>query len=470
MLVIQLEQAARPRTPWWRVLVSSPRDTLYSRFYKGASWAFIGTALSQSSVVVWSMIAARLLGRESFGALGIIQSTVGVLGTFAGLGLGMTATKYVAELRASDPSRAGRVIGLSVGMSLATGAGVATALWVLSPWLATHAIAAPNLAGQLRIAAILLLLMTLNGVQTGTLSGLEAFRSLARVNLWRGIAALPVGVAAVWFGGLTGAVWALVASAALGCWFGQSAVRGACDSAGIPVSWRGAWRERAVLWRFSLPAFLSNVSVVTTWAAYAIMAHRPAGYSQLGAFNAANQFRNGILLVPAVVGQPLLPMLSDLYTTSTSEFRRLLRTSLVLMAMVSAAIALPVCLMSPWIMALFGARFRSEWPALVFLAASTIPAACCSIVGQAIAGSGKQWTGFALNFIWAAALIGITLAWGSHLNAVRLAMAFAASYAVHTITTAACALLVLKLRPHAPFTPAASGARSSAHLPEPVRT
>jgi len=347
---------------------------------------------------------------------------------------------------------------------------VAAALWILSPWLATHAVAAPNLAGQLRIAAILLLLMTLNGVQTGTLTGLEAFRRLARVNLSRGIAALPVGVAAVWFGGLTGAVWALVASAALGCWFGQIAVQRACASAGVPVSWRGAWSERAVLWRFSLPAFLSNVSVVATWAAYAIMVHRPAGYSQLGAFNAANQFRNCILLVPAIVGQPLLPMLSDLYARSAAEFRRLLRTSLVLMAMVSAAIALPVCLMSPWIMALFGARFRAEWPALVFLAASTLPAACCSIVGQAIAGSGKQWTGFALNFIWAAALVGITLAWGSHLNAVRLAMAFAASYALHTITTAACAFWVLNLRPHAAFTPTASSTPSSADFPEPART
>ena len=420
--------------------------------------------------MVWSMIAARVLGREGFGALGIVQSTVGVLGTFAGLGLGMTTTKYVAEFRAGDPSRAGRMIGLSVAVSLATGFGVAAALWGLSPWLATHAIAAPHLAAQLRIASVLLLPMTLNGVQTGTLAGLEAFRSLARVNLWRGIAALPVGVAAVWFGGLTGAVWALVASAVLGCWFAQAAVRRACASAGVQVSWRGAWRERAVLWRFSLPAFLSNVSVVTTWAAYAIMVHRPAGYSQLGAFNAANQFRNGILLVPAIVGQPLLPMLSDLYARSPAEFRRLLRTSLVVMAMVSAAIALPVSLMSPWIMALFGARFRAEWPALVFLAASTVPAACCSIVGQAIAGSGKQWTGFALNFIWAAALIGITLAWGSHLNAVRLAIAFAASYALHTVTTAVCAFLVLNLRPQAAFTPTAFGTRSSADFPEPART
>ena len=45
-------------------------------------------------------------GQEGFGALGMIQSTAGMLGVLAGLGLGITATKYVSELRRLDPLRA----------------------------------------------------------------------------------------------------------------------------------------------------------------------------------------------------------------------------------------------------------------------------------------------------------------------------------------------------------------------------
>jgi len=41
-----------------------------------------------------------LLGTVGFGELGVIQSTVGMFGVFAGLGLGMTATKYVASTAA----------------------------------------------------------------------------------------------------------------------------------------------------------------------------------------------------------------------------------------------------------------------------------------------------------------------------------------------------------------------------------
>jgi len=42
------------------------------------------------------IVVARILGKEEFGQLAIVQSTVGMLGVIAGLGLGLTATKHVA--------------------------------------------------------------------------------------------------------------------------------------------------------------------------------------------------------------------------------------------------------------------------------------------------------------------------------------------------------------------------------------
>ena len=55
---------------------------------------------------------------------------------------------------------------------------------------------APALAGELRIAGILLFFNALNGAQTGALSGFEAFRAIARINLVRGLIAFPITVAA----------------------------------------------------------------------------------------------------------------------------------------------------------------------------------------------------------------------------------------------------------------------------------
>ena len=101
----------------------------------------------------------------------------------------MTATKYIAEFRHSDALRAGRIMALSGVVAVVTGTVGALTLVLLAPWLAENMLAAPHLVGELRIAALLLFLTALNEAQTGALSGLEAFRAIARFNILSGIAA-----------------------------------------------------------------------------------------------------------------------------------------------------------------------------------------------------------------------------------------------------------------------------------------
>ncbi len=96
-------------------------DSLRGRFARGAVWSLLGALMAQGATLAASVITARLLGREQFGEYGMIQSTVGMLGIFAGLGLGMTATKFVAELRTRDPQRAGRIIALGTAAAVISG-------------------------------------------------------------------------------------------------------------------------------------------------------------------------------------------------------------------------------------------------------------------------------------------------------------------------------------------------------------
>src|SRR5580658_7469795 len=95
--------------PLWLRFRASP---LWVRLARGVFWSLVGAVLARGLGVASSIIVARALGIAAFGEFTMIQSTVGLFGTFAGLGLGVTVTKYVAELRESDPVRCGRVIGL----------------------------------------------------------------------------------------------------------------------------------------------------------------------------------------------------------------------------------------------------------------------------------------------------------------------------------------------------------------------
>ncbi|PYS80065.1 MAG: polysaccharide biosynthesis protein, partial [Acidobacteria bacterium] len=135
----------------------------------------MGAVASRVLGLAASIFVARVLGKEGFGEVGIVQSTVGMFQVFASFGLGITATKYVAEFRSVDPEKAGRIISLSFTVALATGLLIMVPLIIFAPWLAQRTLAAPPLAGPLRIGSPILLLGALCGAQTGVLAGFEKF-------------------------------------------------------------------------------------------------------------------------------------------------------------------------------------------------------------------------------------------------------------------------------------------------------
>jgi len=437
---------ASRRGPAWSGLIPPRiRTSAYARLYHGTLWSLAGTVAAQGSVVLASVLIARLLGKEQFGALAIVQNTAGVLGIFAGIGFGTTCTKYVAQLRTTDPERAGRIVGLSTAVTILLAGLFAAVLLMAAPWLASNTLAAPKLAGELRVASLLLFFTALSGAQSGTLAGLEAFKNLAALNLVRGVTALPLSVAAAWLWGVRGAIWSLTAAAAVACILGHIEVRRACSLAGIRITLAHGAAERSVVWHFSIPAALAGAMTgPALWIAYSILVHQPAGYGGMGAFNAANQWRNAILFLPNVFSQPLLPVLSDLYGRQSPEFRRVLWTAMTVTASVSALIAIPIAFGAPWIMALYGPGFRSSWPALSLLAASTTPAASCSVIGQAIAGSGHQCAGFSLNLLWASVLLGATVLLTPRQGAIGLSEAILCAYAMHVVTVSVFTLLAVK--------------------------
>ena len=61
-----------------------PANSLRARFTTAAFWSIAGAVISRGCVLLASIACARLLGKTGFGELGMIQSTVGVFGIFAG--------------------------------------------------------------------------------------------------------------------------------------------------------------------------------------------------------------------------------------------------------------------------------------------------------------------------------------------------------------------------------------------------
>src|SRR4029077_9525673 len=159
---------------------------LQQRIVSGATWSIVGAGLPRSLTMVANVSRARLLGAARFGELAIVLATTNLLTTLFAAGFGMTASRYVAEHRNTDPKRAGSIIGLSWLTSIVIGALTALFVLLLAPWLSGSILRDAGLSRAVSLAGVIMFFAALNGSQTGTLCGLEAFKRVAFGNLARG--------------------------------------------------------------------------------------------------------------------------------------------------------------------------------------------------------------------------------------------------------------------------------------------
>lgn len=388
-------------------IVQSPQVL---RMANGAFWSLSGALLSRGLALVSSIIIARFLGAKGYGEFGIIQSTIGMFGMFAGLGLGMTATKYIAQYRDTDKEKTENIIALTALVASITSAIVSILLFYFSGWLATKTLAAPHLSSILQIGALYLFFLSIIGLQNGILAGFEAFKVIAIRSVIAAVSTFPLMVGGVYFFGIQGAVWGLVGSSLINVVLNYLAIQKIFFKNDIKINIKNCIGEKYILHEFALPAFLAGVMVgPVNWICNTILINQPNGYSEMGIYNAANQLMLIILFVPGTLATIILPMLTNLNQDSNAvKYSRMLKYNIILNILIASIISLGIIIFSRLIMSTYGASFSGGQSVLIILALTAILVSYNSVIGQAIASKGKMWIGFILNLMWAIILILIT--------------------------------------------------------------
>lgn len=397
------------------------------RLARGVFWSMAGSVISRGLMLCATVLVARMLGKTVYGELGMIQSTVGMFGVFAGFGLGLTATKHVAEFRQSDPERAGRIIGLSGLVAMGTGGLMSLGLFFFAPWLAEHTINAPHLAGILRVGALILFINALNGAQTGVLSGFEAFKTIAHVNLFVGLLSFPILVCGAYFGGLTGAVWALAINLCFNWLLNHIALRKEARRYRVPFTFRDCKRELPVLWSFALPATLSGIMVgPANWACRALLTNQPNGYAEMGILTAALVFQGMLMFVSGMLSAPLLSMISN---AGVNISEKLGTVNILSTWILGVIVAIPLLCFPELAQLVFG----NDYATRSFQVTFSLVIFCTSIMtfgagtARVLVAKDLLWWAFFSNALWAAILIGSTVflvRWGASGLAASLVIAY----------------------------------------------
>lgn len=405
---------------------------LGSRLATGIFWSMSGSVISRGLMLCATIFVARILGKTGYGELGMIQSTVGMFGVFAGFGLGLTAIKHVAEFRNTDPDRAGRIVGLTYLIATCTGSLMAVGMYAAAPWLAEHTINAPHLTNILRISALILLLNAINGAQTGALSGFEAFKTIAHVNLFVGLISFPVLVLGAYIGEVTGAVWALVINLSFNWAINHLALRKEAFKHRMQFSVKNCGQELNILWHFALPATLSGIMVgPANWACRAMLSNQTDGYDEMGILTAALVFQGLLMFVGGTLSAPLLSMISS---TNENIPAKLGTVNILSTWLLGVLVAIPLLTFPELPLLAFGDDYATEGFRLTFV----LIVFCTTIMmykeglARVLAAKSLLWWGFASNTFWAVTLICCAY-FLVYLGALGLAISLTIAYILNTL-------------------------------------
>lgn len=420
------------------MLSADASASIGSRFRQAATWAIVGAVASRGLNMAAWFACARILGKSAFGHLGIVQSTTGALGVVSGLGLGLTATKYIAELRVVAPQRAGRILGLGHIVALLAGAVIALALLLGAPFLAARTLGDASLKTPLRLGAGLVLFGALNGFQTGALVGFEAFRTLAHVGFWTSVLALPCIAGGSHFFGVNGAVGGCVLALAICSVANQGALRQQCARSGVAVSIRGCASELPMLLQFSLPALLGSALVSPAmWLCDTWLVHQRDGFAQLGLYAAADRWRLAILFIPASMAGPMLSMLANFRGAADSGgYRKMFRLNLRVTLGSVAVLAILGISLAPELMRFFGSAYQAGSTVLAILAVSAVAEAANTFLGQRLV-TRSMWTRFRFDLLLVAILLTTAFFLIPRWQSVGLAAAYALAFLVTSLSIAA---------------------------------
>ncbi len=415
----------------------SDKQSMLRDLSGGAFWTTLSTLINRIAIVLVALPVARILGKAEFGLFNLVATTLMVFATFGATGFGALANRYCAELRTTDPKRLGRILAMSVVTVVVLGGASFIAMLMLADWTASDVCQQPEIGLALKMSAVAILGLALNGLNRGILGGLRAFRVQTIFNSIGAVTApLFIGLGC-YFEGLNGAVAGLAAShlanGIISTYFSIRELR----AYNVPMRLAGWTDEISLLTSFWLPAMLASLVVVpASFAINAMLSRQPNGDLMLGAAGAADRFRLALGIIPMAMNQVVLTLLSEKRSDAErSNYVTLYDLHLRLIVVIVLPMAVAGVAASKPIMALFGPEFVGSWQVLAIMAATGFVSMAASTVGQVMTSADRMWLAFVTNAGWMVILLGLGWYWIPQYGENGYAMSYLVSYSVHAVVS-----------------------------------
>lgn len=428
----------------WQIGNKIEQKDILKKMSSGIFWSLLGNLFSKGALLLATILTARILGQEAYGEVGFMRSSLNMFASLGSLGLGITATKYIAGLRFDGIKKVGEVIGFSKLLTFLFAVCFSLLIFIFSAEIATKIMSAPHLIREVEIAALIVFFLTCNTFFMGIMQGFHAFKNIAGINLISGIISLVFQVIFAYLFGVKGAIIGLGLGHASTFILYTFYSRKKLLLNNLKYNYSNLKNNFPIFLKFSLPSALAALLVTPAyWLCNILLIKQGGGYSEMAIFDATNTWRMAVLFVPAAISQIILPLLIE-KQDNTSVYKKIIKYNIYINGSISFLIAVVISIFSKIIMSGYGIEFEKGSSVLCLLCFSNILIAINDVIGQVIASKNKMWTGFMFNLLWAIIVITLSYSLIPPYGAWGLSLAIFFSYLAHTIIQSIFLRLVIK--------------------------
>ena len=351
------------------------QDRLLGMVIRNSGHLFSGNTIGTALSLVQSIFAAKLLGVENVGVLGVVTVFASTVNRLFSFRMGELVVKYMDQYRAEGrPDRAAAVVKAAALVESITSLLAFAVLVLLAPLAAQVIAHDPQTAPWFLLYGLIIPGNLATETSTGVLQVARRFRAQAVINIGQSILTAVIIVSA-W--ALHANMLVVVLAYTLGkLILGIGPMVLAWDSLGKiygPGWWRASFKllpPRKELVSFAVSTNLSatlNMIVRDSellWVGF-FLTTRDVGYYKIA------------LAIINLVVAPINPLISATYPElsrsvaekSWAQLRRLLRRVTLLAAGWSVGVSLALLVFGNWVILLYGAEYLPAYPALMVLLA-----------------------------------------------------------------------------------------------------
>lgn len=402
-----------------------------------------GAAFAKGVTLILNIIIARIITEEEYGIYSLMNNTLQTFTLFAGAGIGVTLTRYVAKHRDNNKELTGILIETLSKFNMITSAIIAIIMFVFADKLSNILSENTNITFYLRITAFSVFFTSVSLLWQCVLQGFEEFRKIAIIQIINNIIGFLLSLILTKIYKITGAVISLLILQVLNYIVMYMVSKKKAKTEKIEMKLKFDNVIKDAIFKNAFPAFLSGVFVLPLLWFTNVKFTKINGYTEFAFFSVCLQWLTIINYLPQQLNQ-VKPIYTQLYEDKKyEEFKKVIKRMLSISFIFSLIVSIIICSLNQFILATYGNSYKNAKISFIIMTLTSIFMTLQSQFGAIYQAIGKFWTCLLLNIIWAIFFIILFFAFINY-GTLGYALTYLISYVMYLIISIIFFVCILK--------------------------